>query len=110
MVFEAIEKKGIALMERIRTLAARNELEKQKEASRNEFLAEIEKARRDLDAARNNYNFAKEPALLEYYIYEIKAAETRLNYYVKLAKKEKLTNERCFARLPFEHRNREELT
>ena len=110
MVFENIEQKGIALMERIRTFTARHELEQQKEASRKEFLTEIEKARRDLETARNNYNFAKEPALLEYYIYEIKAAETRLNYYVRLAKKEKLTNEHCFAHMPSVRRNREELT
>ncbi len=68
--------------------------EEQKDKQRKEeFLAEISRARMELQSARANYNFAQEPALLDYYIYEIKAAETRLNYYIKLAKRERLSND-----------------
>lgn len=77
----------------IRDKIEKNRDEKKDKQKKEEFLEEINRARRDLQSARNNYNYAKESALLEYYIYEIKAAETRLNYYIKLAKKEKLSNE-----------------
>ncbi len=74
----------------------KEKLDKQR---KEEFLEEINRARKDLQSAQNNYNYATEPALLDYYIYEIKAAETRLNYYIKLAKKEKLSNENFLASL-----------
>ncbi len=92
---------SFALVEKIQNyvvLPVNHRIQKAREVEadkqrKNEFLAEISRARRELQAARANYNFAQESALLDYYIYEIKAAETRLNYYIKLAKREKLTNE-----------------
>ncbi len=110
MLFELFEKQGAAWLQKIRSYSEQSELKKQRDERQREFLSEMEQARLDLEAARNNYNFAQEPALLEYYIYEIKAAETRLNYYVKLAKTEALTNEACLARLPFGRKSRGELT
>ena len=77
----------------------KNKKEKLDKQKKEEFLEEINRARKDLQFAQNNYNYATEPALLDYYIYEIKAAETRLNYYIKMAKKEKLSNENFLASL-----------
>lgn len=73
-------------------LAIRRNTAREDKQKQEMFMQEFEQARLELETARQNYNYAKEPALLEYYIYEIKAAETRLNYYLKLAKKEKLMN------------------
>lgn len=110
MLLERLENYKTELLHKIRSYGEQSEQKRQESLGRLEFLNEMEQARLDLEAARNNYNFAKEPALLEYYIYEIKAAETRLNYYVKLAKKEEWTNEAFSPRLPLRRRNREGLT
>ena len=92
MGFETIIKKNKSLTDMIRGFYEKNRQEEQDKLQREEFLADFHKACSDLEAARNNYNYAKEPALLEYYIYEIKAAETRVNYFLKLAKQDKFTN------------------
>jgi len=86
--FNGVEKKGKNLLARFRMLQASNRARKEDELRRAEFLQELRLAQGDLEAARNNYNFAGDAGLLEYYIYEIKAAETRVNYYLKLARKE----------------------
>lgn len=93
MSFELIEKMGGALVSWFRMRQDKAQEEKLDKQHKEEFFKELAQAQHDLDTARRNYNFAKEPALLEYYIYEIKAAETRLNYYLKLAKREQLSNE-----------------
>jgi len=67
----------------------RKKLEEREEQAA--FLEEMEEARLALETARHNYNFAENNALLEYYIYEIKAAETRFDYYLKRAKREGIT-------------------
>ncbi|MBE7022340.1 MAG: DUF2508 family protein [Ruminococcaceae bacterium] len=90
---EVIEKKGRKLLNRFRLLQENNQAKKLDEHRRIEFLRELRHAQNDLEAARNNYNFVKDTGLLEYYIYEIKAAETRVNYYLRLAKKENFRNE-----------------
>lgn len=92
MGFETIIKKNKSLTEMIRGFYEKNRQEVQDKLKKEEFLADFHKACLDLEAARNNYNYAKEPALLEYYIYEIKAAETRVNYFLKLAKEDQFTN------------------
>ena len=93
MTFGDLKKKSEAIKERIQFYFELEQGAKQDKLHKEEFMQELIRARTDLNAARNNYNFAKEPALLEYYIYEIKAAETRLNYYLKLAKQNNLSNE-----------------
>ena len=63
--------------------------EKEADRARQEFLDMISAAKEELRTARDNFNAITDETLLEYYIYEIKAAETKLNYYLNLAKKEK---------------------
>ncbi|MBQ2696564.1 MAG: DUF2508 family protein [Clostridia bacterium] len=93
MSFEEMSKYGGTIVKWFRSRLEKNQEEKQDRLRKEEFFAELSRARKDLQAAHTNYNFAQEPALLEYYIYEIKAAETRLNYYLKLAKKDNLSND-----------------
>ena len=50
-----------------------------------ELLRNIVKTRRELEFANNNYQFA-ESDLIDYYIYEIKANQAKLNYLIKMAK------------------------
>lgn len=96
MGFETIIKKNKSLTDMIRGFYERNRQAEQSKLQQEEFLDGFHQACLDLEAARNNYNYAKDPALLEYYIYEIKAAETRLNYFLKLAKEDKFTNSGFF--------------
>lgn len=57
-----------------------SELEKEKELINN-----INKVRNDLKNARNNFEYA-ENELVDYYIYQIKANQAKLNYLIRLAK------------------------
>ncbi len=105
MGFETIIKKNKSLADMIRRYYEKHKEKELDKLKYEEFMSDFQKACFDLETARNNYNYAKEPALLEYYIYEIKAAETRVNYFLKLAKQDKFTNAGFFQGM-FE-RNRE---
>jgi len=50
-----------------------------------ELIRNIIKTRKDLEFANNNYEFA-DSDLIDYYIYEIKANQAKLNYLIKMAK------------------------
>lgn len=93
MIFGMLEKKGGLISKRIKSFREQAEKKREQAEKKALFLKDLEQARDDLNAARHNYNFAKDSGLLEYYIYEIKAAETRLNYFLQLAKKEQLSND-----------------
>ena len=56
--------------------------EKEKEI---ELYRSIIKTRRELDDAHKNFEFAEED-LIDYYTYEIKANQAKLDYLTKLAK------------------------
>lgn len=108
MTFLNLKEKREVVLEQIRSYFEKGRREKQDKLEKEEFMHELARARDDLSAARNNYNFAKEPALLEYYIYEIKAAETRLNYYLKLAKQNHFSNDGYLSGLVFSGTKRRE--
>ena len=93
MLFDEMKKYSECARTWVEEKIQKNRETRQDKLRKEEFLSELLLARRDLETARNNYNFAKDSALLEYYIYEIKAAETRLNYYLKLAKQSGFSNE-----------------
>ena len=50
-----------------------------------ELIRTIIKTREELKAANNNFEFAKED-LVDYYTYQIKANQSKLDYLIKLAK------------------------
>ncbi len=51
-----------------------------------ELVLSILKTKNDLENARNNYEFA-EGNLIDYFLYEIKANQSKLDYLLKTAKK-----------------------
>jgi len=54
-----------------------------------ELIKSIIKAKVDLENANKNYEFA-EGELIDYYLYQIKANQSKLNYLLKKAKKNKV--------------------
>ena len=61
-------------------IVERTELDKESELIRN-----IIKTRKELDFANKNYEFA-DSDLIEYYIYQMKANQAKLDYLIKMAK------------------------
>ncbi len=58
----------------------KNEIEKEIE-----LIRSIIRTREELKAANNNFEYAKED-LVDYYTYQIKANQAKLNYLIKIAK------------------------
>ena len=59
--------------------------EKSENEKRLELLVSILKTKNDLENARNNYEFA-EDSLIDYFLYEIKANQSKLDYLLNKAK------------------------
>lgn len=55
-----------------------------------ELIANIVKTREDLKKANRNFEYAQEE-LVDYYIYQIKATQAKLDYLIKLAKSKGIT-------------------
>lgn len=55
-----------------------------------ELIKNLKNAQDELEIAVNNYEFANEPELVDYYTYNIKAAQTRYEYLLKKVKEEKI--------------------
>ena len=51
-----------------------------------ELLINIIKTKRDLNDARKNFEYVDSDDLVDYYIYQIKANQSKLDYLIKLAK------------------------
>lgn len=68
--------------EYIREQKIENKTEKQKEI---ELIQSIILTREELKKANKNFEFAKDD-LVDYYIYQIKANQAKLNYLIKVAK------------------------
>lgn len=60
--------------------------EKTEEEYNIELIKSIINARMELENANKNYEFA-EDELIDYYLYQIKASQSKLNYLLKKAKK-----------------------
>lgn len=61
-------------------------IEKSESEKEEEIINNIIKAKRDLECARRNFEYAKSKDLVDYYIYQIKANQSKLDYLIKLAK------------------------
>lgn len=68
-------------------------IEKSEEELDIELMKSIIKAKRDLNSANRNYEFA-DGELIDYYLYQIKANQSKLNYLLKKAKKNGLMLDR----------------
>ena len=51
-----------------------------------ELIENIIKTKKDLQAARKNFEYVDSDDLVDYYIYQIKANQAKLDYLIKLAK------------------------
>ena len=63
--------------------------EKSKEEKDVELMVSIMKAKKELDEACKNFEYAEED-LIDYYTYQIKATRSKFDYLVKMAKKQGL--------------------
>lgn len=61
-------------------------IEKTEEEKRTEFIISIIKTKRELEDAHRNFEFAEE-GLIDYYSYQIKAHQAKLDFLLKDAKK-----------------------
>jgi hypothetical protein len=69
-------------------LEARRRRAAEKEAAL-EFSKNVTLARMELYSARENFNRVTEKKLIDYYAYNIKAAQTRLDYYLEIARRDR---------------------
>lgn len=63
------------------TLVELTEVEREEE-----LLLNIIKTKKDLQSARKNFEYVDSDDLVDYYIYQIKANQSKLDYLIKLAK------------------------
>ena len=62
----------------------------EEDINRNEIIKSILKTKHELDIVRQNYEFA-ESDLIDYYLYQIKANQAKLDFLIKSAKEQNLT-------------------
>ena len=61
-----------------------------------ELMRIISETKRILEVARCNFEFA-EDELIDYYVYQIKAHQSRLDYLIKIAKSKKIKVEKEYS-------------
>ena len=60
------------------------------ERQKRDRIKEIEKTKREMDNAMLNYNAVSEQELLDFYIYQFKAAQVKYDYLTRLARQQKI--------------------
>ena len=64
-------------------------IDKTEEEDKKEIIINILKTKMELDLAIKNYEFA-EAEIIDYYLYQIKANQSKLDYLIKKAKEKKI--------------------
>lgn len=64
-------------------------------AERENLIIEIKKLKSDLADAHNNFNYASDSLMVDFYTYQIKAFETKFEYLIKKAKEAGLKDIWC---------------
>ena len=64
-------------------------IDKNEEEEKQEIILSIIKTKIELDNSRKNFEFAEEE-LIDYYLYQIKANQSKLDYLIKKAKAKKI--------------------
>ena len=67
-----------------------NIIEKTEQEKEKELIDNITQTSRELKTASENFDFAQDE-LVDYYAYQIKANQAKLNYLIKLAKRKGIT-------------------
>ena len=88
MTLQTLEEKGLFVMNQWKKRRKLRQEKFVREQNDLEFMQQLAQAKQNLQIARDNFNTTTDSELMEYYIYMIKAEETKLNYYLSLAKKE----------------------
>lgn len=83
-----LEQKGQMIISGFKMRREKRRQKRENEILDYEFVQNIKKARESLKAVRDNFNFVTDSQMTDYYIYMIKAEETKLNYFLSQAKKE----------------------
>ena len=60
--------------------------EKKMTAKERELLREIEEIYREMDTMLNHFNYTTQPDLIEYYVYQYKAAQIKHDYILRCIK------------------------
>lgn len=97
MTLSTLEQKGLFMMNQWKDRRKTRQERMEQERGNREFLKQVAQTKQNLQNARDNFNFATDETMMEYYIYMIKAEETKLNYYLSRAKKECRENACLFA-------------
>ena len=93
MILDNITQKGMGYIRKYRELIEKKQEEKCRAQKKAFFLHALNKAKEDVILKRNNFENVTDERLLDCCIVELTAAEARLNYYLSLAKSEKMVNE-----------------
>lgn len=88
MLLQSLEEKSVSMLNGWKNRQKLREEERMKAQTDEAFFKQIAETKQNLQIARSNFNTATDESLVEYYIYRMKAEETKLNYYLALAKKE----------------------
>ncbi|NLY44013.1 MAG: YaaL family protein [Clostridiaceae bacterium] len=60
-----------------------------------DLLKNLRQAKRDLEIASANFEFVADKDLVDYYIYQMKAAETKYQYLIRKAKEKNIRMDEC---------------
>lgn len=88
MTLQALEQRGLSVIGQWKERRTQRQERLRQEENDTEFMRQLAQTKQKLQIARENFNTVTDSELTEYYIYKIKAEETRLNYYLSRAKKE----------------------
>ncbi len=66
--------------------------QKRKTEAQRELLAQIYRAKYELECAMQNFSFATDPTLVDMYSYQIKACQAKYQYLMERAKADNLTD------------------
>lgn len=93
MTITDINEKSTGFIRKCREHLEKKQLSKENTKKKAYFLWALEEAKRDVALKRNHFENVTEAKLLDCCILELTAAESRLNYYLSLAKREKMVND-----------------
>jgi len=92
MILQNINEKGLGVVRKYREKLEKKQYLKEEAKKKAYFFNALLDAKEDVLLKRNHFENVTEDKLLECCILELTAAESRLNYYLSLAKKEKMVN------------------
>ena len=93
MILQNINEKSMGVIRKYREKIEKKHTEREEAQKKAHFLTLLKQAKNDVILKRNHFENATEDKLLDCCILELTAAESRLNYYLSLARKENLTND-----------------